>query len=119
MTVTLSVNDEKNTITKTSTVQFLNGRYWGVSASTTINSVLILSLSKEISESRNKTFTVNAITTNYIYYAYPKRLGTCKFSVGGFDGGFQASTVSMTNSKCYTEDYYVSKSTTQDRKSVV
>lgn len=110
-TMTLSANDEKSTITRSSSIQFLNGRYWGTSNNTTLDNALILSLSKELTEYRNKTFTVNADPNQYIYYSYPKRLGKCKFSVGGFEGGFEENFISFTNSKGYIEDYYIYKST--------
>jgi hypothetical protein len=45
-------------------------------------------------------------------FAFPKRLGTVTFWVGGFQGGFEdPETVSVTNANGWTEDYYVWRST--------
>ena len=52
-------------------------------------------------------FTVTAGSNEYIWFCYPKRLGTVTFWVGGFEGGFEAAqTVSLTNINGWTEDYY-------------
>ena len=105
------------TVSKTATLSFLNNRYYGVKAiPQTIDSAFILGLgNKELASSKAKTFSVNAGSSGngiYIWYAVPTRLGTCKFTVGGFEGGFEpAQTVSVTNSSGYTEDYYVYRST--------
>lgn len=57
----------------------------------------------------------DAVTTGegeYMLFAFPLRLGTPSFWVGGFEGGFEDSeTVSVTNVNGYTEDYYVWRST--------
>jgi hypothetical protein len=57
-------------------------------------------------------FTVTAGAGQYIWFCYPKRLGTVTFWVGGFEGGFQpVETVSLTNMNGWTEDYYCWRST--------
>jgi hypothetical protein len=100
------------TVTKTATLSFANGVYYGKSSSVTYDSALISSLTKVLSDSKARTITVTAGTGEYIYYALPTRLGTPTFSVGGFTGGFDlVATVSYTNSSNYTENYYVYKST--------
>lgn len=57
----------------------------------------------------------DAVTTGegeYMLFAFPKRLGTVEFWVGGFEGGFEdPETVSVTNSNGWTEDYYAWRST--------
>lgn len=114
-TWTLSATDDRNaTATKTTSITFCNGIYYGVG--TVINnftSAFVTGLSKKLQTSKAYDFTVNP-TAQYIYYAVPKRLGTVIFKVGGFQGGFEApETVSVTNSSGYTEDYYVYRSTNQ------
>jgi len=55
---------------------------------------------------------VNAGANEYLLFAFPKRLGTVTFYVGGFEGGFESpETVSVTNANGWTEDYYVWRST--------
>ncbi len=115
-TWTLSATDERGTVsTKQASVGFANVVYHGVGTATDYkdyNKDFISGLGNELRGSRAYTFEVNP-TNQYIYYCYPSRLGeVSKFSVGGFDGGFEAPvTVSFTNSKGYTENYYVYRST--------
>lgn len=113
-TWTLKATDERGAeATKTTGISFLNGVYYGAAAApSAIDSGFILSLTKTLRSSKLSSFTVTAGAGQYIYYCVPKRFGTCSFTVGGFDGGFDlAATVSFTNGSGYTEDYYVYRST--------
>ena len=78
-----------------------------------VNSAFLLGLSNgELAGSRARTFTVNATSGKYIWYAVPTRYGACSFRIGGFEGGFEApQTVSVTNASGHTENYYVYRST--------
>jgi hypothetical protein len=59
--------------------------------------------------SLNETPTLRA--GEYIWYAYPERLGASVFKMNGFNGGFkEAETVSFTNGSGYTEKYYLYRS---------
>ena len=96
-----------NSSTKTATLTFLNQVYYGAAE----NSNSITSLTKVLSGSKAREITVDAGSGEYIYYAYPKRLGVATFSVGGFAGGFEtAETKPLTNASGFTEDYYVYRS---------
>lgn len=113
-TWTLKATDERGAeATRTTGISFLNGVYYGAAAApSAIDSDFILSLTKTLRSSKLSSFTVTAGAGEYIYYCVPKRFGTCSFTVGGFDGGFDlAATVSFTNGSGYTEDYYVYRST--------
>ena len=111
-TFTLRANDGTNDFSKNISFSFLNGRYWGVSNKNSYNSNFINSLSKELVESKSKTFTVNCGEGQYIYYCIPSRLGNCSFKVGGFEGGFsKIDTIQFTNSSNFTESYDIYKST--------
>lgn len=108
----LHATDGTDSPTSTLTYYFYNNRFWGVSSDTSFNEADIEGLTSELSNSRAKTFTVTAAAGEYIYYCFPSRLGAATFTVGGFEGGFEApSTVSVTNASGYTEDYYVYRST--------
>lgn len=78
-----------------------------------VNSAFLLGLPNgELAGSRARTFTVNATSGKYIWYAVPVRYGVCSFRVGGFEGGFEApQTVNVTNASGNTENYYVYRST--------
>ena len=108
----LVAHDGTKSFSKNISFSFLNGRYWGVSSSDEYNNSFILSLSKELAESRAKTFTVNCGEGQYIYYCVPTRLGNCSFKVGGFEGGFnKVDTIQFTNASGFTESYDIYKST--------
>ena len=107
--VTSTSNDTK---TKSVSIRFCNGIYYGKSSSSTYNADLIKSFTKVLSDTKARTITVNALAEEYIFYCIPSRLGTPNFNVGGFDGGFtKVSTISFTNSDNYTENYDIYKST--------
>ena len=107
--VATSNSDVKKT--KSATITFANGIYYGKSTASTYDSTLINSLIKQLSNSKSRTITVNAGAGEYIFYCIPSRLGTCNFNVGGFDGGFgKVATVNFTNSDNYAEKYDIYKS---------
>lgn len=111
-TFKLTANDGKNTVSKTTSITFYNGRYWGVSSLEEYDSDFIKTLNKELNESRAKTFTVNCENNQHIFYCIPSRLGTPTFTVGGFSGGFyKVDTIQFTNSYGYVENYDIWKST--------
>ena len=111
-TFILKANDGKKDFGKNINFNFLNGRYWGVSDKTTYDSSFVKSLSKELSSSRSKTFTVNCGEGQYIYYCIPSNFGTPTFTVGGFSGGFnKVETIQFTNASGFTENYDIWKST--------
>ena len=108
----LIVNDDRGAASKTARIQWLNGVYTGAAAApSTIDSAFIQTLSKSLQSDKGKTFTVNAATGAYIWYACPARYGAPNFNVGGFDGGFsKVATFDFTNSSGYTEEYQVWRS---------
>lgn len=113
-TWTLKATDERGAeATRTTGISFLNGVYYGAAAApSAIDSGFIRGLAKTLRGTKLSSFTVNAEAGRHIFYCVPKRFGTCSFTVGGFDGGFDlAATVSFTNGSGYTEDYYVYRST--------
>ena len=111
---TLHATDGSDPSTNTIYHNFYNYRFWGISskANTYLEADIKGLANSELSNSKAKTFALTPGTGEYIIYAYPTRLGTATFTVGGFEGGFQPSeTVSITNSAGYTENYYVYRST--------
>ena len=111
----LVAKDERNaTSTKTTSITFLNGVYYGVGTVTEAEEVdnsFILGMQKSLASSKSKTFTVNSGANQYIYYAVPTRFGAVSFNVGGFDGGFtKLTTINFTNQSGYAESYDVYKS---------
>ena len=103
------------------TYYFRNKYYWGTKAAptdedgklVTPDGDFIKSLSNSNwATSKTISFTPNCAEGDYVWYAYPKRLGEAEMWGGGFQGGFEEPlTVSVTNGYKHTEDYYVYRST--------
>ncbi|MHA1303625.1 MAG: hypothetical protein ACTSPI_07990 [Candidatus Heimdallarchaeaceae archaeon] len=100
-------------VTSTSNIQ-INPLYYGKTTKTSgFTEADVEGLEKnEITNDNTQVW--DAITTGeneYMLFAFPKRLGTVTFWVGGFEGGFESpETVSVTNVNGWTEDYYVWRS---------
>lgn len=112
-TWTLKATDERDAdATKTASLTFLNGVYYGAAKiPTTYDSAFILGLKKELRSSHKPTFSANAGEGQYIFYCCPQSFTGAKFSVGGFDGGFTyVNSIPFTNASGYTEYYYIYRS---------
>lgn len=108
-TWTLQGTDERDAVaSKTTKISFLNGVYYGALASFDGD---ISQLTRVLTSTRARTVTVTADAGKYIWYVSPTRLGACSFKVGGFDGGFEGTTMEITNASGYTETYNVYKTT--------
>ena len=111
-TFTLTIIDAGGNVrTKSVDVVFENHVFYGTSASPNATEGTVKALEfTELSEDRARTFSALA-QYEYIYYAYPKRLGTSEFMVNDFKGGFEdPAVVSIDNHSGYEEDYYVYRS---------
>lgn len=102
--------------TATESIRFYNGVYYGdADIPGVIDSNFILGFTKRLQAGKARTFTSNATGTQHAWYCWRKALGLATFTVGQFQGGFEAPvTVSFTNQKGYTEDYYIARSTNPD-----
>ena len=102
------------TVTRSVSLYFYNKIHWGVAAAPASynNAFLLTTLGNhELASSKAKTFTVNAGSEQYIFFALPTSMGTPTFKVGGFDGGFtKAAEFSHTNASGGTATYAVYKS---------
>jgi hypothetical protein len=101
---------------KTTTISFCNGIYSGAKAApASYNSAFVLGMTRSLQNSKLTSVTVTAGDGEYIFYCLPKRMGTCTFNVGGFEGGFElVATIPFTNASGYTEDYYIYKSVNEN-----
>lgn len=108
----LNVADRRgNTARATASVKFVNHVFWGTSASAEATEATLKGLDHtELSDVRARTFNVSP-DFEYIYYGYPKRLGTSEFKVNDFVGGFEdPEIVSVDNHAGIYEDYYIYRS---------
>jgi hypothetical protein len=96
----------------TTNFSFINNIYYGLSTLTSLTSPGVVALTAVLQNSKAYSFTITSGAGQYVYYAYPSRLGTATFTVGGFAGGFELPvTLSVTNSNGYAENYYIYRST--------
>lgn len=106
---TLTIDDGINTSDSSTSIEFLNKRYWGTSNNPYLDNLGILNLSgKEISNSFDMTKTFNCTGGKYIFFAFPSsNIGSPVFYIDGFNAPFIVTTQSFTNNSGYTEDYKI------------
>lgn len=89
--------------------------YYGVSSNASGNNEAFIEAlaSSQLQSSRSASLSVNAGPGEYIYYAYPTAYGAATFTVGGFEGGFNlvSTTISVTNAYGVTQNYTLYRST--------
>lgn len=88
-TFTITVNDGTNNATKTVSASFANKIYYGArSQPLVVDPDFANLLTGVVRTSRARTFTVNALALDYVWFLLPVDYGTPVFTVGGFEGGF-------------------------------
>ena len=117
-TFTVSVTDSGSksnnpyTATKSATVRFFPGIYFGTSdAPNEYNSSFVITLpTKRLQPTPAGSFTVNAGTNQYIYFACPSTF-TPNFNINGFAGGFGlVATINFVNAYGNTMAYNIYRS---------
>lgn len=109
----LAATDErKATSTKSTTVNFYNGVYYGsIDGDVIIDNTVILGLTRKLQGSKTITFSTTANSGQFIIYALPVSYDIPAFNVGGFDGGFNLyATINFINSSGYEELYNIYRS---------
>ena len=106
-----AVDTRGNVARKTISVNFVNHIFWGTSPNAEATEGTLKALDyTELSDVRARDIHVSP-DNEYIYYGYPKRLGTSEFRVNGFTGGFEnPAIISVDNHAGYDEDYYIYRS---------
>jgi hypothetical protein len=112
-TYTLRVEgDDGNSDIKTTELKFLNNIYYGTEKLHDINSSFINSLSRVLTENKQKGFTVVSREQEYIYIALPVRFGEPKFTIISEEADFELITkFDHENSSGYVEEYAVYRTT--------
>ena len=112
-TYTLRVKgDDGNSDIKTTELKFLNNIYYGTEKLHDINSSFINSLSRVLTENKQKGFTVVSREQEYIYIALPVRFGEPKFTIISEEADFELITkFDHENSSGYVEEYAVYRTT--------
>jgi hypothetical protein len=89
---------------------YVNKRYYGSNAETSLSNSEILALNKENCTEKANTHDYDCTGGKYIWICYPSRFGTARFRVGGFETTFDLTVKSVTNEEAYTETYNCYKS---------
>lgn len=94
----------------TTSVNFRHRRYWGVSASASLNDAAILALSQEFSTNRTQTRTLSP-AGQYLYFAYPASFGAATFTVNGLlNTAWTLETRDVVNASGHTESFRIYRS---------
>lgn len=106
----LVAEDGKTQDEAITTLDFVDGLYYGISDTTSYDSTLINSLEQILSTEKAQTLEVTAGPDQSIFIAAPAAL-SYTFSVGGFTGGFhEVATLDYINKHNYTTSYKIYKS---------
>lgn len=117
-TATATVDSVAN-LTKTTTFTWLNRKYYGPDTkATALTTAEVLALDatgdggSALDADYKGSWTVDADTNEYIWFAYRAALGgTPVFTIGGFEGGFSyIDAVNHTNDSGFTESYKLYRS---------
>ena len=114
-TKTCTITASNGIVTKTANTVFEweQKNYFGVGTNGQNTAAFILSLTGILSPVLATTFTVNPGSSQYIYFACRAAYTVTSFTVGGFVGGFNlvSNTISVTNAHGFTENYALYQST--------
>lgn len=107
-TYTLTVSDGSTIDNASTSVQFFNKRYWGVSAETDLDDAQIIALSGELATARQQTRVFDCSGGRYFYFAFPASFGTPTFKVGGLSFTDMVDvTRSFTNASGFASSYQI------------
>lgn len=113
-TWTLVAGDGQKTDTRTTSVSFKMGAFYGIASANTEDSVtddFVKGLTRQLADGHISSFKATADAGKYFCYAYPASWGVPTYNIGGFDGGFiTIQTFDFTNSSGHTESYNVDMS---------
>lgn len=110
-TYSITVNDGTNSSLSSTSVSFINRRYYGVNILDVIDNSNILLLSNEFASSRSNTHSYDCSGGKYIWICYPASLGAAIFKIGGIETTFTLFIQSVTNGSLFTESFNCYRST--------
>ena len=110
-TYTITVADETNSATSSTTVAFSPKRYWGVSEKATLTDADILTLSSEFSSNRTQTRTLDCTGGKYLWFVWESNYGSGSFTVNGLPNtAWTVTTQDMVNASGATRNVRLSRS---------
>jgi len=111
---TLNADEAGDADSSNANISWQPRTYWGVGVDGLSTEADIEALANNaLDNNRQRTFSVTAGAGEHIYYSYPESYGAGTFFVGGFEGGFElvSDSISVTNAEGVTQDYRLYKST--------
>jgi hypothetical protein len=110
-TVTCHASDGTEVLSASTSLNFMDRRYWGVSASANLTDAEVQALTSTLASSRQMTQSFSP-AGGYIWFAWPTAWGEPTFVVGGLTNTAWVETVQdFTNAYGYTESYNLYRST--------
>lgn len=114
-TYTLTYTDGTTTNTTSTAVTFRPYRYYGASASATLDDAAIQALSKDFTQSRSQSRSIST-SSSYLYFAWPATFGAAaSWTVDGFsDDGWTlqgGAAQTFVNASGYSQSYYIYRHT--------
>lgn len=113
-TFTLSVSDGENSASSSVSYKFMNNVFWGsAAAADTYDSAFVDALSnKKLTNSVKGTYSFNVADGEYGFWAVPSNMTISTVWIGGFEVTVESvGIISYLNSKGYTRDYNLYKTT--------
>lgn len=106
----LVASDGTNSASRSTSLVFMQKRYWGADASVAIDDAGILLLSSEFASSFAQSRTITA-AAQYIYFAFPTSFGTPQFTVNGLlNTAWTKTTRTFVNASGYSSSYDIWRS---------
>lgn len=108
-TYTLTVSDGTNSVSRNTSINFRQKRYWGTSTKSSLTKEDILAMSQEFSTSRAQTRTFDCSGGKYFYFVIPSQYcNGISFKVGGLAfSAMSSETIQLENASGYTSSYNV------------
>jgi hypothetical protein len=111
-TYSISVNDEGNVTSGSTTLNFRFKNYWGQTSNPNPSNNDVLNfVNSDFINTRNGTYSYSGLSNQYIYLAFPSSFGVPIFTVNGLIVTFELLTINnFTNASGGVTDYSVYKS---------
>lgn len=111
VTFSLTADNDGTPDNKDTTITWRPKIWWGIGSGIVDQTGIETLTNSALMASRDKTFTANPSSGEYIYYCYPAAYGAATFHVDGWEGGFDLidDAVSVTRNGV-TQDYNIYRS---------
>lgn len=110
-TYTLTVSNAIGTASANTSVTFLNKRYWGPQAATSLNDAQVIALNSELATGFLGFNHNVTCSSQYIYFAFPQSFGVPNVNVNGLlNTAWQITSRAFVNASGASVNYYIYRS---------